>query len=167
MVLIYKDNIFLNQFIDYINNLNPDSFRVKLHQRYVEIYKDKNPWMNLGVQEVSDIKLHISPLLVPEEEDELARRFDYLIYAVNLALLQKKDARKPIKSIIKTAEELSKLYTISQVKEQKEVIERVLTDGFWEGINIFELEMVREALRDLIKYIKKTTQQICINGRTL
>jgi len=62
------------------------------------------------------------------EEDELAKRFDYLIYTVDLAYLQNKNATKPIKAIVNAAEQLSKLGTIPKVMEQKYIIERVLTD---------------------------------------
>ncbi len=114
----------------------------------------------MDAQSVSDIREHIAPLIIPDGSDELAKRFDYMIYSVDLALLQSKDATKVIRSIVQTAEDLSNLYNIPQVKEQKYIIEKVQTDEFWENVTVFELEAVREALRELIKFIQKNRQKV-------
>lgn len=44
--------------------------------------------------------------------------------------------------------------------EQKSVIDKVLTEGFWDSTDIFELDAVREALRGLIKFIEKEARKI-------
>lgn len=61
---------------------------------------------------------------------------------------------------MQTAERLSKIGTIPEVKEKKAVIERVMTGEFWEEADIFDMDKVREALRELIKYLEKSTQKI-------
>ena len=61
---------------------------------------------------------------------------------------------------MQTAEGLSKLGTIPQVMEQKYIIDKVLTEEFWEEADILELESVREALRELIKFLEKETQKV-------
>ena len=157
--IAYREEI-TDELIELTRTLNEDSFRVKMHQRYVEIYRDKEAWLNLGSSSVSQIKEHISPLITLINDDELAKRFDYLIYTVNLAYLQNKNANKPIESIIQTANQLSKLGSIPQVMEQKYIIEKVQTDEFWESVDIFELEEVRAALRELIKFIERDKQKI-------
>lgn len=150
----------LEDLLEDVRSLNEGSFRVKLHQKYVEIYKNKEAWKNLGTGSMAEIKDHISPLVVPINDDELAKRFDYLIYTVNLAYLQNKNAAKPINSIVTTAEQLSKLGTIPQVIDKKEIIEKVQTQEFWDSVDIFQLEEVRVALRDLLKFIEKQVQVI-------
>ena len=150
----------IEELLKSIRNLNSESFRVKLHQKYVETYRADEPWQCLETKEVSELREHIAPLITWLDEDELAKRFDYLIYTVDLAYMESKNASKPRNSIVKTAEELSKLGTIPQVMEQKYIIEKVQTDEFWESVDIFELEEVREALRDLIKFIEKKKRQI-------
>lgn len=157
--IAYRETL-LDELVGDIAILNDESFRVKMHSRYVETYKNRSAWQNLGTGSVSEIKEHIAPLITPIGGDELAKRFDHLIYTVDLAYLQNKNATKPIRSIIQTAEELSKLGTIPQVMEQKYIIEKVQTDEFWESADILELEEVREALRELIKFIEKAKQKI-------
>jgi len=53
-----------------------------------------------------------------------------------------------------------KIGTIPEVQAQKYVIEKVKTDEFWESADIFELDEVREALRELLEYLEKETQII-------
>ncbi|RDU22597.1 DEAD/DEAH box helicase family protein [Anaerosacchariphilus polymeriproducens] len=155
----YRDNL-ITDLTEQILNLNESSFRVKNHLRYVERYKEKENWAQLDTGKVSEIKEHISPLIMPGAEDELTRRFDYLIYTVDLALLQSKDASRPIKCIVNAAEELMKLYNIPQVKAEKYTIEKVLSQDFWSSVTILELDSVREALRDLLKLIEKEKRKI-------
>ena len=143
-----------------IIELNDNSFRVKRHLRYVEKFRDMKSWDNLESIGVSELREHIAPLTVPKKEDELARRFDYLIYSIDLGILQSKNVKQPIKTVIGTAEQLSKKYAIPQVAEQKYIIEKVVTPEFWESANVLELDAVREALRDLLQYLEKEKQKI-------
>ncbi|MGN0153992.1 MAG: DEAD/DEAH box helicase family protein [Lachnospiraceae bacterium] len=135
--------------------LDDKSFLVKMHYRYVETYRDLVSWNNLQTIEISDIKEHISPLIKYAKEDELARRFDYLMYSIDLGLLQSKSVQKPINTVVETAKLLSAKYSIPQVAAQKDVIEKVQYADFWDGTNIIELDTVRNALRNLIQYIDK------------
>ena len=148
--------------VDELNHLvielDNRSFRVRQHLRYVEAYSEKAAWMNLETVSVSELRKHIAPLIVPGKEDELARRFDYLIYSIELAWLQNKNADKNISIAVSAAEQLARLYSIPQVKEQKYIIEKVQTKDFWDEATILDLEGVREALRDLLQFIEKRKQ---------
>ncbi|MCP3776548.1 DEAD/DEAH box helicase family protein [Paenibacillus sp. MZ04-78.2] len=155
----YREDL-LRDLLGSVRDLNEESFRVKLKQRYVEIYKNKDSWQSLNAASVSELKEHIAPLITPLQDDELAKRFDLLIYTIDLAYLQQKNATKPIRSIVRTAEALSKLGTIPQVLEKKYIIEKVQTDEFWQQADVLELEEVRVALRELIKFIEKSKQKI-------
>lgn len=140
--------------------LDSENFRVRQHLQFVEKFKNKENWVTLSVVDTNEIKEHISPIIVPIPEDEFAKRFDLLMYTIELAKLQTKNATKPIRSVIQTAEALSQLGTIPQVMKQKHIIEKVLTEEFWESADIFELDEVRETLRDLIKFLEKEKQKI-------
>ncbi|WML37797.1 DEAD/DEAH box helicase family protein [Clostridium sp. OS1-26] len=155
----FRDTL-VEQAILSINSLNEDNFRVRMELKFVLKYKQSNEWTALGAVSVNEIKEHISSLIMPLNEDEFAKRFDVTMYTIQLAKLQNSSANKPIKSVIQTAEELSKLGTIPEVQAQKYIIEKVKTDEFWESADIFELDSVREALRELLKYLQKETQKI-------
>ncbi|KGX90038.1 MULTISPECIES: DEAD/DEAH box helicase family protein [Pontibacillus] len=155
----HRNEIINDVFAD-INALDDENFRVRQHLQHVHKYKNKDNLNSLTVMNVNEIKEHISPIIVPFNDDEFAKRFDLVLYTIELAKLQTKNATKPIRSVVTTAEALSKLGTIPQVVEQQPIINKVLTEEFWESADIFELESVREALRDLIKFIEKEKQKM-------
>lgn len=156
---IFRDAL-VEQGVLSVKTLNEDNFRVKMELKYVLKYKEENRWVALGTLDVNEIKEHISSLIMPLNDDEFAKRFDVTMYTIQLARLQNSNATKPIKVVVQTAEELSKLGTIPEVQAQKYIIEKVKTEEFWESADIFELDAVRESLRELLKYLQKETQKI-------
>ncbi|WP_298839040.1 DEAD/DEAH box helicase family protein [Clostridium sp.] len=156
---IFRDTLVENDVLS-INLLNEDNFRVRMELKFVHKYKQSSEWISLGTLSVNEIKEHLSSIITPLNDDEFAKRFDVAMYTIQLAKLQDGNATKPIKAVITTAQELSKLGTIPEVQAQKYVIEKVMTDEFWESADIFELDSVREALRDLLKYLEKEIQKI-------
>lgn len=153
-------NELVNEVAKEVLSLDNENFRVRQHLQYVEKFKNRTNWNTLSVLDTNEIKGHISPIIVPMNDDEFAKRFDLVMYTIELAKLQTRNATKPIRSVIKTAEALSKLGTIPQVLEAKPIIDKVLTEEFWDSADIFELDSVRAVLRDLIKFIEKETQKI-------
>ncbi len=143
-----------------VMELNDNSFMVKRHMRYVQMYRNLSNWINLETVEISEIKGHIAPLVKPGKEDELARRFDYLIYSIDLGLLQSKSVQTPVNIVIQTAEQLSGKYSIPQVAAQKEIIEKVQRAEFWDHTTILELDAVRMAIRNLLQYLDKIRKKI-------
>ncbi|MDY4079005.1 MAG: DEAD/DEAH box helicase family protein [Clostridium sp.] len=147
------DNLILS-----VQSLNEDNFKVRMKLNFVHKYKDEKSWQGLGAVNTNEIKTHVSPLIAPITDDEFAKRFDITMYTIQLAKIQEFNATRAIKSVIETAEELSKLGTIPQIQEKKDVIEKVKTEEFWKSADIFVLDKVREALRELIKYLADKTK---------
>lgn len=150
----------VEELLSSIKALNEDNFLVRMNLNYVHKYKNEKEWEALGAVAVNQLKEYVSMLITPLNDDELAKRFDLVMFNIQLAYLQGKNATRGIKSVIDTAEQLSKLGTIPQIQEQKYVIEKVMTEAFWESADIFEIDGVREALRELIKYLEKEGQII-------
>ena len=142
------------------------SFLVKMHMRFVEKYRDLNSWNNLETIEITEIKEHISPLAKPKKDNELARRFDHLMYSIQLGLLQSKNIQTPANIVTKTAEQLSDKFSVPQVEAKRQVIEAVQTQEFWDNVNIFELDSVRTALRDLLQYLDSHERKIYFKNFT-
>ncbi len=139
--------------------MNDDSFRVKLHYRYVEKYRADSAWSFIESKDISDLKGNVAPLIVSEDKDEYAKRFDLLIYTIDLAMLQSKNASRPIRFIMDSAEKLQKI-DLPQIKEQEYLLNKISTIEFWDHTDIVELETVREAVRDLMKYLPKKEKRI-------
>lgn len=155
----YRINL-VDQLHDAVIELNDDSFLVKRHMRYVGTFRSLSAWNCLETMEISNIKEHIAPLIKPQRDDELARRFDYLVYSIALGLLQSKNVQTPVSIVVQTAERLSAKYSVPQVKKEKDIIEKVLTPDFWDGVTIIELETVRNAMRSLLQYLEKFVRKV-------
>ncbi|MGO0906896.1 DEAD/DEAH box helicase family protein [Clostridioides difficile] len=150
----------LEELITSVKALNEDSYIVRINLSYVHKYKNENVWISIGAVTQNEIREYISPLITSYSDDELAKRFDLVMYNIQLAYLQNNNASKGIRHVMDTAEKLSKLGTISQIQQEKYTIEKALTEEFWENSDIFEIDEVRIALRELIKYLEKSSQKI-------
>lgn len=142
-----------------IDRLNEDNFQVRMHLKYMHKYKNKENWQSLTIANVNEIKAHISQLILPIDDDEMAKRFDNVMYTIELAYLTANKVTKPIRSVIQTAEKLAELGTIPQINEQRELLIRVQSEEFWEFATIFELEEVRTVIRDLVKFLEREFQK--------
>lgn len=155
---------FRKDLIDSVHSsiltLDDEQYFVRQHLKAVHKFKNKQSWNSLSVMDVNEIKEHITPILNSITDDELAKRFDVLMFTIELAKLQNNNATKPIRSVVETAEKLKQLGTIPQVVEQRHIIEKVITDAFWDEADLLELETVREALRELIKFLEKESQKV-------
>lgn len=62
--------------------------------------------------DVANIKEHVTPLVIPKADEELAKRFDYLMYTIQLAELTGGQANQAKDKVVKTAQALNKLGTM-------------------------------------------------------
>jgi type I restriction enzyme R subunit len=102
----------------------------------------------------------IAPLIIPLEEHELAKRFDYLMYTIELAQMQGLPITKPKMKVVRTAERLAEKGNLTQVKRHAELIEKIQTDDYWKNADILSHENVRQALRDLLVLLEKENTEI-------
>ncbi len=150
----------VNELVGQIKSLHKDNFVVKQKLWHVEKYGNVQKWESLTAIDLNEIKENIAPLILPDNEDEMAKRFDNLILTLELAIVLGKSITKGKNEVIKTASVLAELGTIPQVREKREIIERVQKEHFWSGVTLLDLEEIREALRDLIKFIERETRKI-------
>lgn len=141
-------------------DLNNDSFLVKSHFRQVETYRVKESWSNIDTVAMSDIKNHIAPIIRPEGKDELARRFDYIMYSMELGKLQSKNISSPIKVVVVAAELLSAKKNIPAIENVRYILEEVQKPDFWDDATILDMDAVRDAMRELIQYIDKVRRPV-------
>ena len=152
-------NQLVKQLSDEVAALDDKRFDVKMKLRFVHKYNKTSAFSQIGDIEVIDLEDNIAPLVLPYNEDELAKRFDFLMYAIMFAYVKGQIASKQIVKVAATAENLSKIGNIEKVKREAEVIKQVQTEGFWQTADLHEMERVRTALRDLIKYIETSGQK--------
>ncbi|WP_374362554.1 DEAD/DEAH box helicase family protein [Cloacibacterium sp.] len=152
----YKQKLF-----EKIIQLDTNRFEVKKHLRYVNKYKNIENWNALSQSDVLDIQQNISHLVAyTEDTDELAKRFDLIIYQLELAILQqsKKQVRY-IENIHNIANLLFTKRNIPAVASKIATINAVITDEFWQNISLHQLEKTREELRNLIQFLKDENKE--------
>ncbi|MDM8554398.1 type I restriction-modification enzyme R subunit C-terminal domain-containing protein [Desulfococcaceae bacterium HSG7] len=129
-------------------------FSSQLRIEYLHRYNRADKWQSISDEMVRELEEQIAALIVPTEEDELAKRFDFLMYAIELATLEGIPAPKPKIKVIRTAERLAEKGNLAQVQRHEDLIREVQTDEYWENADIFAHEKVRLALRDLLALLE-------------
>lgn len=155
---------YRNELVENINllvkGINTDRFSARMRQHLIDKYSDKRAFDSLSEADIFDLKEEISPLIISADGDEMAKRFDYLLYTIEFAFLDKKPFSRPKASVVATAEKLERKGSIGQVEKNKELIYRIQEEEFWEEADLFDYEIVRKALRELIKLIDREEQGI-------
>jgi type I restriction enzyme R subunit len=142
-----------------VAKLDPDSFVVRAHLRYVDQFSKRAVWDNLSTGQILDIETHLSHLIAPYDDDEMARRFDLLMLNLQLSLIDKSPRQQGyIRQIIRIARDLSRKNNIPSVAEKMETITLIQTTEFWQTTDLLIIERLRKDLRDLIKFIDKSEQ---------
>lgn len=158
----YQEDLFAKQLHDelkatmiaQVQQLNDKHISVRNVWSSVSMFKQKENWQCLSAMDVEILKREIAPLLVKEQSDESAKRFDVLMLNVEAARLDKtKRCESSIKNIISIAQALSTKAAIPQVLAKMEIIKFVQSKTFWDNAGLSELEKVRCEIRDLVKFI--------------
>ncbi|MBY5673592.1 DEAD/DEAH box helicase family protein [Rhizobium leguminosarum] len=146
----------------YVAGMNFDNFIVRAKRRAVEKYKASEAWNELTDAVRDELLDEVAPL--PSEvkgEAEEAKRFDLLIFGLELALLKgSKSFDRLKKQLIEIASALDEQTAIPIIAAQHPLILDILSDPWWEGITVPLLEVVRLRLRGLVQHIEKGKRKI-------
>jgi len=137
-----------------VSALNQEIISVKLKRQYVEKYKKMDAFTILSEGDKGELLKEIAPLVYLEEKDEAAKRFDNFMYGLMIAHMEGLPGFKYAKrQLCGTAALLEKKSTIPQIQAKMDFIKQINTDEFWAANDILLFEMMREDLRDLIKFL--------------
>jgi type I restriction enzyme R subunit len=168
--LVYQTDelvAFRNSLIDditfKIKELNRDNFSVKQHLKFIDLYSDKKSFEVLTPLDLQQLSEEIAPLILPYEDEISAVRFDALMYAIELGYIAGNTYSKGIKDLMGKVRAVAKVGTIPAVKEQKDFINQILNTDYVERATINEFEIIREKIRELIKYIP-IVERIYVNS---
>jgi type I restriction enzyme, R subunit len=152
---------YIDELHTIVENLDQNRFVVKKEMRYVTEYAHRARWENLSKGDWADINEHLAHLDVPNEaDDELARRFDVLMLKFQLALLGGfKSFERYMVHVSNTADALLKKQNIPAVGAHVDLLTNLQTEVFWKGVNVKRLDEIRQALRDLIKFLDREQQE--------
>ena len=143
----------IDDMVKKVQELNKENFAVRQHLRYVEKYSDPQNYQLLTYEDTLLIGQELAPLILPDNDDVKAVRFDALIYGVELAYLTGKKYGKYRSDFFKKVNAVASVSNIPEIKAQNELITKILHNGYFDNASISDFEYIRENLRNLIKYI--------------
>ena len=147
---------------DTVGGMNLDNFIVRRHRRAVEKYRKPDSWGSLNDDARKELVEEVAPL--PSANNlgvEEAKRFDLLMFALELALLKGSKRFDTLKKqLIEIASALEDQIGIPAIAHQAVLIEEIQTQQWWEGVTVPLFELVRLRLRDLVQHIEKSRKAI-------
>lgn len=152
--LWYK-NVLLDQLVDTISSLNTLKFDVKQKIQYVEKYKDVVNWNNLTDLAVKEIKDNLTLLIMSNDNDEPAKQFDRLMLSIELSKMLNMRYEREKSRLSHIGEGLIGLMNIPQIADKKDDVQKLLKEDYINKADIFEIDGIRDSLRELIKYLPK------------
>jgi type I restriction enzyme R subunit len=147
---------YTNDLHKLVDDLDDSRFEVRKHWRYVLEYKDRNRWNNLLQSDLLNIQNNLSHLIdYNQDKDEFAKRFDLLIYKLQLALITgNKSQLKHIDNVFNIANMLFTKRNIPAVQAKIATIKKLQNEQFYSTINEEQLENIRQEIRDLVQFLK-------------
>ncbi|MBE6935641.1 MAG: DUF4145 domain-containing protein [Ruminococcaceae bacterium] len=143
----------VEEMVRKVQELNRDSFAVRQHLKYVELFSDPDRYQTISYEDTLTIKAELAPLITPDDDDPKALRFDALMYGIELAYLVGKKYSRGRSDLLKKVRGIAGVANIPEIKARSELIDKILKTDYLDHAGINEFEHIRENLRDLIKYI--------------
>lgn len=154
--LIAFRNKLIDELVSKVRELNKENFAVRQHLRYVEQYANPENYNSLTYEDTLLMAEEIAPLIIPDEDEPSAVRFDALMYGIELAYLAGKKYARARTDLLKRVNGIASVANIPEIMVQAELINTILHTDYLENAGINEFEHIRESLRDLMKYIPRT-----------
>lgn len=153
--LIAYRNALIQHMSEKVQELNRESFAVRQHLKYVDLYSDQSSYQTLSYEDTLVVKEELAPLILPDGDEASAVRFDALMYGIELAYLIGKKYGKARSDLLKKVSAISTVANIPEIMVQAELINQILHTDYLDRAGINEFEHIRESLRDLMKYLPK------------
>ncbi len=161
--LIAYRNTLVKQMSEKVQELPRDNFAVRQHLKYVDLYSIESNYQALTYEDTLIVREELAPLILPEQDDASAVRFDALMYGIELAHLTGKKYVKARNDLYKRVAGIASVANIPQIQAQSDLIDKILHTDYVEHGGISEFEEIREKLRDLMKYIPKGSMKYVTN----
>ena len=129
----------------------------------LERFTGADAWQEVDVDVNALNELAYLPFADGPEDEEHAKRFDYLLLSLQLDIahgdaLTERNRDK----LTGIAEHLLTKTNVPRVAEAAETLERYSADMWWEGITILELEATRRELRTLVQFMDRGSRNAVV-----
>ena len=126
----------------------------------MDLYSSVQGFDPLTYENTLQIREELAPLILPDEDDASAVRFDALMYGIELAYLIGKTYTKARSDLMKKVNSIAGVANIPEIQAHTDLIDKILHTDYVENAGINEFEKIRSELRNLMKYIPKAVQKI-------
>lgn len=142
-------------------SLDPFSYEVKQVKPIVEKYSRKESFLALSREDSEELCSKIAPLIVLEDSDEYAKRFDNLIYELILEYIRSGKVNPTLQyDVIKTALLLSNIPNQKKLEKNRSLLTKIQSEAFWSNFDIIDMENVRRKLRDCVYLINQKADKL-------
>lgn len=149
----YYENIRLELYQTVIS-LNRDRILVRENMPIVDKYSVESKWTFLSKFDIQEVKNNLTLLIDSDKDLESAKAFDLKVFYIMLSLISEEVvAKRAIGQVVQISQALLERLSIPQVAEKKDLLLEVLTQTYWNKVNVQSLEHLRNELRYLIQYI--------------
>lgn len=140
--------------------LDPFSYEVRQIKSIVEKYSHRESFLALSREDMKELCSEIAPLIMLEDSDEFAKRFDNLIYELILEYVQTGRMNETLRfDVIKTAGLLLRITNQKKLEKNRSLLIKIQSEEFWENFNIIDMENIRRKLRDSVFLINQRADQ--------
>ena len=138
-----------------VSELSDNLVSVRNVWEAVSRFKKEERWVSLSDEDLLTLSDKVAPVLPKVPGDEGAKRFDLLMLAIEVALLNpEKPAGSAIQRVQTIADALLQKTTIPQIKKELPLLKEVLSDESWTEPELCWLEKVRLRLRELMQFLE-------------
>ena len=141
-----------------VTRLNRENFSVRQHLRIVDKFFNMDAFTQLDYEDLFNLTGELAPLVLPEEGDADALRFDALCYGIELAKLRGHSCKRALKDLKKRVEGLVSCGTILAVAAKKDLVESILHTDDLDRMPVPDIEEIRLKLRDLMKFVEVSSK---------
>jgi len=145
----------VEEMVGKVAELPRDNFAIRQHLKYVEMYSLEEGYKALTFEDTVLIREELAPLILPEDDEISAVRFDALMYVIELACLAGKSYKRFVTDLKRNVKKLANIANITEINEQSDLIGDILHTDYIVDCGVNEFERIREKLRELMKYIPK------------
>lgn len=154
--LIAYRNALVKMMTGKVQELSRDNFAVRQHLKYVDLYSVEVNYQTLTYEDTLIVREELAPLILPNDDEASAVRFDALMYGIELACLVGKKYGKARSDLYKRVSDIASVANIPEIKVQVELIDKILHTDYIDNCGVNEFEEIREKLRNLMKYVPHT-----------
>lgn len=153
--LIMYRNALVKQMSEKVKELPRDNFAVKQHLKYVELYSVESNYQTLTYEDTLIVREEVAPLILPEEDEASAVRFDALMYGIELAHLLGNKYSRARNDLLKKTAGVAGVANILEIQAQSDIINKILNTDYVDNADINDFEEIRQRLRSLMKYLPR------------